>query len=272
VSGVSGGDLNALSIAYDGTDYAGWQLQPDAPTIQGAVEKALARVHGVAPRRIAIVGAGRTDAGVHALDQVASYAPPTERSPATLRRALAALLPESIRVLRVARAPEGFHACRSATGKTYRYLIVNRELALPFEARGAWHVRSPLDLLSMKEAARSLVGRHDFAAFATAGGQSATTVRHLRRLEIESRGGGLVRVEAEGDGFLYRMVRNVVGLLVQIGRGREPVDRARRALASGQRAEAGLSAPARGLCLAHVAYPPGTIFEDPESGVVHSGA
>ncbi len=247
----------ALVVAYDGRPFAGWQVQPDRPTVQGIVESALARVHGVPEGTVRIVGAGRTDAGVHALGQVASYVPPTPRRPEVLRTALAGLLPREVRVLAVREMPPAFHACRSATGKVYRYRIVNREIVLPFEDPWAWHVRAPLDRAAMGAAAARLVGRHDFAAFQTAGSPSATTVRTLRRLAVRERPGEVVEIEAEGDGFLYRMVRNLVGLLVEVGLGRRPPGDAARVLASGRRSAAGVTAPARGLCLVRVLYPPG---------------
>ena len=151
--------------------------------------------------------------------------------------------------------PREFHACRSASGKVYRYRIINRELALPFESPWAWHVRAPLDTAAMRAAAAALVGRHDFAAFASAGGQSATTVRELRRLALRE-DDGTVSVEAEGDGFLHRMVRNITGFLVDVGRGRRRADEAAAVLASCDRRRAGGTAPARGLCLVRVIYPP----------------
>jgi tRNA pseudouridine38-40 synthase len=256
---VSGRGVIALLLAYDGSTFAGWQLQPDRPTVQGTVEQALGRLHGV-DGRVAIVGSGRTDAGVHALGQVASYRPPTPRTPASLEAGLDALLPPSIRALRVAEAPGDFHACRSATGKTYRYRIVNRRVLLPFEAPWAWHVRVPLDLVAMRAAAAALVGRHDFAAFATSGSPSETTVRTLERLAVVERPGGTLEVEATADGFLYRMVRNLAGLLVDVGLGRRPPEDAERVLASRQRGEAGVSAPPQGLCLVRVRYRAGPSF------------
>lgn len=244
----------ALLVSYDGTSLHGWQFQPNCTTVQGLLQEALDKVHGVAPGTVSIVGSGRTDAGVHALGQVASYYPPTPREPATLLAALFRLLPEEVRVLDAWRAAPGFHACRSAAGKIYRYRIVNRPLILPFENRWAWHQRQPLDLGAMRAAAAQLVGTHDFAAFATAGGQSETTVRTLRRLDVVEHTGGIVEIEAEADGFLYRMVRNLTGLLVEIGRGRRPAADAARVLASLDRGTAGMTAPARGLCLVRVLY------------------
>lgn len=248
------GQSFALELAYDGTDFAGWQLQPHAPTVQGCVESALATVHGEASGRVPIVGAGRTDSGVHALGQVAGYRQRSRRSAETLRLALDKLLPPSVRMVRAVPVPDDFHACKSATGKIYRYRIVNRALMLPFERHYAWQIKIPLDLAAMREAAASLEGRHDFAAFATSGGQSRSTVRHLRRLAIREEGGGVLELEAEADGFLYRMVRNITGLLVDIGMGRRDPADAGRVLAERERAKAGLTAPPQGLCLVRVFY------------------
>lgn len=249
----------ALLVSYDGTDFAGWQYQPDRHTVQGEIQSRLDTVHGVPPGTVTTVGSGRTDAGVHALGQVASYRPPTPRRPEVLVAALAKLLPDAIRVLGVAETEPGFHACRSAAGKTYRYRLVNRSFLLPFEARWSWHLRPALDLAAMRAAAASLCGTHDFAGFATAGGQTETTVRSVRRLDVIERGGGVIEIEAEADGFLYRMVRNITGLLVEIGRGRRPIEDAARVLVTGRREHAGTTAPARGLCLCRVHYPAGTV-------------
>ncbi len=245
----------ALRIAYDGTELAGWQLQPKSPTVQGLIEEALAKIHGVPGRGAAVVGSGRTDAGVHALGQIASYRPPTPRSAETLMAGLAALLPESVRVLGVAPMPPDFHACRSAIGKLYRYRIVRRPVMLPFEARWAWHLRGPLDVAAMREAAATLVGRHDFASFATSGGQSKTSVRTMTRLELLERDDGVLDIAAEADGFLYRMVRNIVGMLAEVGLGRRPASDAAAILAAESRSAAGMTAPARGLCLVRAHFP-----------------
>lgn len=251
----------ALVLAYDGTDYAGWQVQPNAPTIQGEVEAALARVHGVNPGELRVAGSGRTDAGVHALGQVASYRPPSTRAPHVLETALLDLLPPAVRVLAARSMPEDFHARRSATGKIYRYRIVNRRVMLPFEARYAWHVTRRLDIDAMRDAARSLVGRHDFAAFASTGGQAESTTRDIRRLDVRLCGGGIVEIEAEADGFLYHMVRNITGLLVDIGTGRRLPAESARILASRRRDALSVGAPPQGLCLQRVVYDHAPGFE-----------
>jgi tRNA pseudouridine38-40 synthase len=244
-----------LRVAYDGREFAGWQLQPGVPTVQGALEAALARLHGVEDRAsVAVVGAGRTDSGVHALGQVAAYRAPGDRGVEELELGLDALLPAAVRVLGLSVAPASFHPCRSATGKLYRYRIVNRRTVLPFEAPWAWHVRAPLDVDRMRWAAARLEGRHDFASLATGGGSSETTVRHLRRLEPRLGRDGVLVVDAEADGFLYRMARNLVGLLVEVGRRRREAEDVRPVLEARDRSAAGRTAPAQGLCLVRVNY------------------
>jgi tRNA pseudouridine38-40 synthase len=248
--------VTALVVAYDGGPFAGWQLQPGRPTVQGTLEAALSAIHDAPREAVALVGAGRTDSGVHALGQVATYRAPNRRELPLLLHGLAGLLPDSVRALSARRLPESFHACRSATGKLYRYRIVNRRVALPFESPWAWLVRTPLDLGAMREAAGGLVGRHDFSAFASAGGQQATAVRTLRRLELVERPGGVLELDAEADGFLYRMVRNLAGFLVDVGLGRRGANEAPEVLASRDRRRAGGTAPPRGLCLVRVDYGP----------------
>ncbi|MDQ7006213.1 MAG: tRNA pseudouridine(38-40) synthase TruA [Acidobacteriota bacterium] len=251
----SGARPIVLQVAYDGSGYEGWQLQPGRPTVQGELERALGVIHGTA-ERIPVVGSSRTDAGVHALGQVASYRPPSPRSIRALAAGLAKLLPPAIRVLAVAEAPEGFHPCRSAVGKTYRYRIVNRPLMLPFERHWAWHLRAPLDTGAMERAAAALVGRHDFTSFATAGGPERDNTRHLRRLNLRLSPDRVLEIEAQADGFLYRMVRNLAGFLVEVGRGRIEADRSGEILRARSRALVGHTAPARGLCLVQVDFPP----------------
>ncbi|UCF66360.1 MAG: tRNA pseudouridine(38-40) synthase TruA [Acidobacteriota bacterium] len=249
------GEKIVLEVAYDGTPYAGWQLQPGQPTVQGVLIDALAQIHDTAPDSLRVTGAGRTDAGVHALGQVASYTSATPRSFAAVSRGLEALLPESIRVLAAGSGPEAFHPRRDALLKRYIYRIVHGRPLLPFEAPWRWHIRAPLDVGAMAAAARALAGRHDFAAFAAAGRPTRSTTRTLHRLDAARVGAGDVRIVAEADGFLYKMVRNLVGLLVDIGLGRRPVDDARDVLAGRDRGASAPTAPARGLCLKRVVYP-----------------
>ena len=239
-----------LTIAYDGTRFVGWQRQAEGESIQGLIEDALARFEG-AP--VTVHGAGRTDAGVHALAQVASARLTCAHDSITLARALNAHLPPEIRILAVEDAAADFHARFSARAKTYRYQIRNAPTASPFEHRYVWHLPEALALGAMQEAAALLVGTHDFAAFRSAGGDVATTVRTVTRSEWCERA-DLLTYEICGNGFLRHMVRAIVGTLVEVGRRwREPRDMA-VLLERGIRADAGATAPPHGLFLLGVDY------------------
>ncbi|MCY4025504.1 MAG: tRNA pseudouridine(38-40) synthase TruA [Acidobacteria bacterium] len=250
-----------LTLAYDGTDYVGWQRQAAGRSIQGILETALAEIEG-AP--VTVVGAGRTDAGVHALAQVASVRMAHEIEPRVLARALNAKLPADIRVLRADAVDAGFHARYSARSKTYRYCVSNGGVATPFAARYAWHVAAPLHLDAMRAAGAQLCGRHDFAAFQSTGSEVRSSVRTLSSLTIERRpacgvegmtggtGAALLTVEVEGDGFLRHMVRALVGTLVEVGRGRRAAGDMAPLLGSKRRDRAGPTAPAHGLFLVRV--------------------
>ena len=238
-----------LTLVYDGTRFVGWQRQADGESIQGLLENALAHFEG-AP--VTVHGAGRTDAGVHALGQVASAVVTFAHPAATLIRALNAQLPEDVRVVDVVEASNDFHARFSARSKTYRYQLRARPLGDPFTRAFVWHLSEKLDVEAMRVAAAVLVGTHDFAAFRSAGTEVSTTVRTITRSEwIES---GLLVYEVTGDGFLRHMVRAIVGTLVEIGRGCGSVDSMAPLLAGGSRAQAGVTAPARGLFLVRVDY------------------
>jgi tRNA pseudouridine38-40 synthase len=258
-----------LLLAYDGADYIGWQRQAQGPSIQGLLEEALSRIEG---SPVAVAGAGRTDAGVHATGQVASAEIMLGLDGNTLRRALNAMLPGAIRVLRVDECEPGFHARFSARSKTYEYRVVTGPLVSPFWRRYAWHVPFELDERRMLEAARLLEGTHDFAAFRSTGTDVHTTARTVlessvscSRLvdgQVSPTGvphvpvaeGTLVTYRVTGSGFLRHMVRAIVGTLVDIGAGRTEVAHVAVLLADGQRAAAGPTAPAAGLCLAGVDY------------------
>lgn len=245
-----------LVVAYDGTHYAGWQIQPGQPTIQGMLERAMARL---VKQRVAITGSGRTDSGVHALGQVASLATDAWNAPGDkLAAALNSKLPPDIRVMQSARMPGDFHAIRDAVGKRYRYQLQLGGVRDPFEHRYRWYFGAPVEIGPMQQAARHLVGRHDFAAFQAAGSQRKTTVRTVCDLVVEpdvGRGGcrGL-RIEVEADGFLYNMVRNIVGSLLEVGRGKEPPEWMAQIRDAGDRDLAGPTAPPQGLFLLHVRY------------------
>jgi tRNA pseudouridine38-40 synthase len=242
-----------LTIQYDGTNYVGWQRQPNGASIQGVLEGALAPIEG-AP--VSVHGAGRTDAGVHALGQVASVELTAGHDTSTLFRALNAVLPEDIRVVALEEAPRGFHARFSAVAKTYEYRVVNAPIVSAFVHRYVWHITQPLDLDAMRAAAEPLVGRHDFAVFQAAGSTVASTERTIARLDWED-GGGFdlpIVMRVTGDGFLRHMVRNIVGTLVEIGAGRWDPWRVLELLEGGDRTQAGPTAPARGLFLTRVDY------------------
>ena len=239
-----------LTLSYDGTRFVGWQRQSEGESIQGLLEEALARFEG-AP--VSVQGAGRTDAGVHALGQVASARVSFAHDSTLLARALNAQLPEDIRILSVEDAADDFHARFSARSKTYRYQIRNGPIATPFERAYVWHLQEPLAIDAMQNAAGRLVGTHDFAAFRSVGSDVAGTIRTLTQSEWRAIS-GLLTYEISGDGFLRHMVRAVTGTLVEIGRGwRDPAE-IDALLRGGTRAQAGATAPPRGLFLVRVVY------------------
>ena len=242
-----------LTLQYDGTNYVGWQRQDSGMSIQMLLEDALAPIEG---GRVTVHGAGRTDAGVHALAQVASVSLSAPIDPPTLARALNAELPRDVRVLAVEEVEPAFHARFSATGKVYEYRIVNAPIVSPFVHRYVWHVTAPLEIDAMRKAAASLTGAHDFAAFQGSGSVVTSTERIVRAIAWQDGGGydlPLV-MRVEGNGFLRHMVRNMVGTLVEIGIGRWPAARAAEILASRDRRLAGPTAPAQGLFLVRVDY------------------
>lgn len=248
-----------LTLAYDGTAYAGWQIQVGQRTIQGELEGALARLGG---QRIPVVASGRTDAGVHALGQVVSFSARLRLSTDELRAALNATTPPDILVREVQETAAGFHAIRDARSKRYRYVVHDDLLPDVFAGNYAWHVRHTLDEQAMRRAAALLVGRHDFSSFEAAGSPRASSVRTVSDLQVQRRGRApfdpleprRLVIEIEADGFLYNMVRNIVGSLVEIGRGKQPVAWLEDVLAARDRRLAGATAPPQGLFLMHVCY------------------
>lgn len=252
--------LFKLTIAYDGTGLVGWQRQASGTSVQGLLEDACARLDG---RPVSVTGAGRTDAGVHALGQVAHALIEREIEPAAVVRALNASLPPAVRVRAAETAPADFHARFDAASKTYRYRIWNDETLDPFERLYAWHVPGPrLDAELVGNAARRFTGRHDFAAFQSAGSDTSSTVRHMLSSEAHI-AGPLLTFEITGDGFLRHMVRALAGTLVEIGRQRRPPASVDELLASGTRAQAGPTAPAEGLFLVRVDYNRGLLRRNP---------
>ncbi len=240
-----------LVLEYDGTRHVGWQDQPNGPSIQAEVERALETLHR-APRRV--VAAGRTDAGVHARGQVASF---FERDPLPLDayvKGMNALLPPEVAVRAASLEPDGFDARRSASGKRYRYAIENGPTRAPLSRLAAWQLFRPLDAGAMRAAAAHLVGRHDFASFQASDCECAHAVRDLRRCDVLGEGGGRIEVVVEATAFVKHMVRNVVGTLVEVGHGRRAPASIPALLAARDRRLAGATAPARGLCLEEVFY------------------
>lgn len=241
-----------LTIAYDGSGYAGWQRVATGISVQEKIERVLA---GIAGRHVGIEGASRTDRGVHAAGMVASLDWEHPRmGPLELRRALNALLPLDIRVLEARRAPAGFHARFAARRKLYRYRIQNAPIADPFRRGVCWHLSHPLDLGAMRVAARAFIGKRDFSAVAANPGyERASMVRTVLRCEVKRRADEVV-VEVEGDGFLYKMVRTIVGTLAEVGAGRRPAASVAAMLKARDRRLAGKTAPPHGLCLVRVYY------------------
>jgi tRNA pseudouridine38-40 synthase len=253
-----------LTIAYDGTGFAGWQRQATAPTVQAAIEDALLPIEGA---RAIVIGAGRTDRGVHAAGQVASVSLHSTIALDELLRALNATLPDEIRILSIDDAPERFNAQFAAKRKTYRYWIWSGGVLMPPLRRYVWHVSQRLDQEAMDAAARILVGSHDFAAFQAAGSDVLTTERELTVSRVAAATAGLVHpvasaagtgdllvYEVIGTGFLRHMVRNITGTLVDVGRGRRAVTEIRAILESRDRSRASATAPAHGLTLWRVDY------------------
>ncbi len=252
-----------LTIAYDGTGYDGWQTQKTGVGVQSLVEAALGKLFRSQPK---VFSSSRTDTGVHALGMAAHIeAPRVERrmTPTRLMLAMNAHLPPDIRVQSVKRVPAEFHARFSAVGKEYRYQVWNHAAMNPLLRTQAWHCKRKLDLVAMRSAARDFVGKHDFRSFrVNPFYDTNATVRTLSRCDIKRRG-PLLTFVIEGDGFLYRMCRGIVGTLVQIGEGKIPRDAVRSILAKRDRTVAGMTAPAHGLFLWRVLYDPKNLSPKP---------
>jgi tRNA pseudouridine38-40 synthase len=241
-----------ITLAYDGTDFVGWQRQDAGTSIQGLLEDAFSQLDG---RPVAVVGAGRTDAGAHALGQVAHVSIARSIDGRSLVAAINTRLPTSVRVLEAIESPDSFHARFHARRKTYHYRIWNAEVGNPFERLYAWHLPSPnLDVTSMQTAACAIEGHHDFAAFQGAGSEARRSDRSVFLSRVSRDRGPLIVFEVAGDGFLRHMVRNLVGTLVEVGRGRQPAEWMADVLASCDRARAGPTAPPDGLFLVRVDY------------------
>jgi tRNA pseudouridine38-40 synthase len=245
-----------IVLAYDGSEFSGWQVQPDAATIQGTLASAIGRVTG---EKVLPQGSGRTDAGVHALAQVATFTTESPIPAQNLVKALNDILPSSVRVLEAAEAPLEFHARKSAHAKTYRYRIYRGAICPPFLARYAWHYPYPLDEDAMRQAAGLVVGEHDFTSFAAVDserGHEDETISSVRRIFTSSWEGGTEELvyTVRGSGFLHHMVRNLVGTFILVGKGTfKPAD-VTEILEARNRSAAGATAPASGLYLVSVDY------------------
>ncbi len=239
-------------LAYDGSAYAGWQRQASGISVQQRLEEALQQISG---RRVIVKGASRTDSGVHALGMAADFEWPVTRPDfKQLPCALNSLLPEDIRILKIMRASPGFHARFDARWKLYRYRILNTPVSDPFRRATSWFIHKPLILSRMRSAARCFVGKKDFSSVAANPGyERSTMIRHIRRCAVLRRKDE-VHIEVEADGFLYKMVRTITGMLVEVGLGKRAPESVRELLKARDRKLAGKTAPPQGLFLVRIYY------------------
>jgi tRNA pseudouridine38-40 synthase len=239
-----------LLLSYDGTEFSGWQRQPDRRTVQQVLEEALGQLTGVEPPTNA---SGRTDAGVHALGQVVHFYTASRHAPEVFVKALNALLPRDVRVRGAWEMPQAFHATLDARAKLYRYVIDNQPIADPFQTRYSYHVYQRLDVAAMNAAAEALKGRHDFHSFETSWPNRTSSVRTVTHIAV-NRMNDFVWIDVEADGFLYNMVRAISGTLILVGSGRWPCGRVAEVLKAEDRRAAGPTAPPQGLFLVRVRY------------------
>lgn len=244
-----------LTVAYDGTNYQGWQRQPTGPTIQAALEAA---INSIAQEEVHISGSGRTDAGVHAWGQVASFHTKSKMPADVFRKALNATLPHDIVVRHACDVPTSFRPINDAISKRYRYVLQPGRINDPFSLKHAWFVKRVLDVEAMQQAAQALIGEHDFAAFQATGSPRQSTVRTMLDATVKVHDADerkKIFIEVEATGFLYNMVRIIAGTLVDIGQGKRTADSMAATIASCDRLQAGMTAPAHGLYLLEVHYP-----------------
>lgn len=239
-----------LTIAFDGTAYQGWQIQPDAPTIQGLVSAALEKISG---EPISLAGSGRTDSGTHARGLVANFHTASRIPPKQWVRAVNSMLPRDIRVLAAQRVPDSFHARRSAASKIYRYQVYCGRVLPPHLLREYLHFPYPVDFARMETAARMFEGEHDFASYAKTGSAVTHTIRRIFHCRLTKKGPRL-HLTVEGNGFLHHMVRNMAGTLMEIGRGTISLVDFQTLFGKRDRTQAGFTAPAHGLTLMKVKY------------------
>jgi tRNA pseudouridine38-40 synthase len=240
-----------LTIAYDGTAYHGWQIQENARTIQGVLQEKIGIITG---ERISLTASGRTDAGVHALGQVANFRTESGLPLDALKRGVNSLTPDDMVIQHIEEVGDDFHARYSARSKLYEYRILNSPVPSPIERNFSWHISQNLNLGRMREAAGTLLGAHDFSSFRAAKSDNLNPVRTLTTLEIEKKDDHMIAIRMRSDGFLRQMVRNIVGSLVDVGRGRLTPDDLEAILDVRDRTKAGMAAPPHGLFLMKVEY------------------
>jgi tRNA pseudouridine38-40 synthase len=245
------GQMWMATLAWRGTAYAGWQIQPNAPTIQGTVEQAVAAMCGL-DEPVPVSATGRTDAGVHAEMQVVGFRLPVDRTPHQVMSGINFHTPADITCLAAQTMADDFSPRRWTKGKLYRYRILNRLPRCPFRDDLVWHLKSPLNVGAMSAAIAALVGQHDFSSFRAAGCSADTTVRTIRAARCQTTDDGEVLIEFEGPGFLRHQVRIMVGTLVDVGLGKRSAGEVASTLSAQDRAAAGPTAPAKGLTLVHV--------------------
>jgi len=240
-----------ITIEYDGTDFHGWQIQPKDRTIQGEIEKALLIMTN---SHVEVHGSGRTDAGVHALNQTASFSCDTKIPAEAFKKGINCLIPEGIVIKECIEVPLDFHARFSAKSKTYEYRIINSHLRPVIGRNYVWHLWKPLDVEKMKKAASFIKGKHDFKSFEAAGSPRAHTIRTISYLEVYYDGKENIKIEVSADGFLRYMVRNITGTLAQVGLGKISPDEIYEIIEKKDRGSAGMTAPPHGLFLKEVIY------------------
>jgi tRNA pseudouridine38-40 synthase len=246
-----------ITLEYDGTNYCGWQIQnrrPSSvvrrPSIQETIEKTLQRI---LQEKVKIIASGRTDAGVHALAQVANFKTNSNISLEKLQRALNGILPEDIKVTRIEEVGQDFHSRFSTKSKVYRYTILNRTYPSVLLKKGVYFYPYPLDIKLMRKETEAILGKHNFKAFQASDNKERSPIRTIKKLKI-NKDKDLIRIDIEADGFLYNMVRNIVGTLIEIGRGKFSPGSLKKILTSKDRKIAGPTVPANGLCLLEVKY------------------
>jgi tRNA pseudouridine38-40 synthase len=240
-----------LVLEYDGTNYCGWQIQENATSVQGRVQKA---IHDLVGQQVIVMAAGRTDSGVHARGQVVAFDSPRQLPLKAYWMGLNSLLPEDISVVKAEEVDEAFDPRRWSKGKRYRYLVSNRRARSPLRRLTHWEIFQPLNVTLMQEATKHLVGHHDYSAFRASDCQAAHALRELTKVEVTGASGDELTIVIEGTAFLKHMVRNLVGTLVEVGRGRQPVEWVKQVLDGKDRTRAGPTAPPHGLCLDEVFY------------------